>query len=261
MASLNTKLRKNQWFSANNCFCINASHPIDLDLLAQRCGLSYDRSYTVVMNNWRGITGRNELQSTPKRSTNNFRMLVPEFDSTRVYHPARDVYPYNSNVRSYAVEFRQDLVKSSDFVAIHVRGEKLGLREERIPGYFKSCLQKALTILRTELIKPNTTVMFFSDSNSITCHSSCRGARLVAKVFEQEQINQVQFDPYKYGSYISDKGFVAVVEQSLAAMAKDLILVGGGTFQAQLRTRFKSQSLSGKSYAICWEDSVKVKVM
>ena len=262
LTSLNAKLPRRQWFNVSNCFCINASHPTDPDILAQRCGISYDGSYTVVMNNWRGVTGSKELRTTPKGVVNNFRLFVPKFDSSHLLNPARDVYPYNSIVRLYAMHFRHDLVRSSDFVAVHIRGEKLGLRDKWIPGYFMSCWQKVLTVLQTNILRPSntTTVIFFTDSNSLTCHSNCRGARLVAEVFKQEGIKQVQFNPYSYGSPVSDKGLVAVVEQSLAAMAKHLVLLGGGSFQAQLRARFKSQSSSGKSYSICWEDSVEVQV-
>ena len=82
------------------------------------------------------------------------------------------------------------------------------------------------------------------------------GIAVSEDTLKKRHIQPVHYDPRKYGG-MQDQGYVALVEQSSIAHSKVLILVGGGSFQYQMKARFKQHNGTGRAlYSVCHTKNV-----
>ena len=247
-------------FAVKACYCVNASRAIYPNKLAEIIGIHGESDVSTVFNNWRGISGSDTIRTSPLGNLKNFRMFVPGSEKAHIPHSYTVVFPYSLYVRRNASSFIRSLNIEAEFVVVHLRSEKLGQRDKRINGYFARCWEEILRILQTDILlkHPNITVLYFTDYGSLgsnTCQRNCWGARITNEALAMNGLKASHFDPAKFNA-ISDSGFVALVEQSAMAMSQFLLLVGGGSFQTQIRQQFKSQPTAKRGYSVCWEDNI-----
>ena len=76
------------------------------------------------------------------------------------------------------------------------------------------------------------------------------GQKASMAILKDKHIHPVSYDPRKFGG-IKDQGYVALVEQLSMAQSDTLVLVGGGSFQEQIRKRFVQDGHGSQIYEIC----------
>ena len=247
-------------FTVKACYCVNASHAIYPDKLAEIIAIQGESDVSVVFNNWRGVSGSDAMQASAQGKLKNFRMFVPGSEKANIPHSYTDVFPYSLYVRKTASNFIHSLNGEAEFAVVHLRSEKLGQRDKRMNEYFEHCWAEVLRILQSDILSkhPNITVLYFTDCGllgSNTCLYNRRGHEKTNAALAKNGLKASHFDPAKFNA-ASDSGFVALVEQSAMAMSQFLLLVGGGSFQTQIRQQFKSQPTAKKGYTVCWEDNI-----
>lgn len=212
--------------------CVNGSHPTYSKEMADKCHIPReDRNVTVVFTDWRGLS-----------SKKNFRVFVPEADRVDMPHPSRDLYPYSSYIVSNASAFLLSVTNGMEFIGIHLRTEKLGQVNEG--GYFINCLRKSQAIkqnILSNFSNNNINVLYFADIGpfgSKSCTHKCLSNKFISSSFAMYEIKVTQYNPKLFGGIV-DSGFVAAVEQETLSRAKVLVLVGGGSFEAQVATRYR----------------------
>ena len=263
---LETQLAGHAPFHVGRCLCINASLVNEPKELLKKIGLQDDKEFTVIFNDWRGIANSDAPKHAPQGLLKNFRMFVPSSRISMWPHPSHNVMPTSSSVRGNATKFLKQLTAGKDFIAVHFRSEKLGQVGRRIPRFVETCFANVMK-LRNEILSRDSdsklVTFYFTDYGrfgSSTCRRSCNGAQQVHSQLTARRLRVTQFTPAKYKA-LSDSGFVAMVEQEVIASARTLILVGGGSFQSQIRQRFKKYRNKGVVYAACWDDTATYRLI
>ena len=229
-------------FTISRYCCVNGSHPTYREEMAQNCRIQSDGDVTVVFTDWRGLS-----------PVKNFRVFVPESKNVHLPHPSIDVYPYSSSVLRNASAFLNTVTSGSMFVGVHWRTEKLGQKGKK---YFLQCLKSAQqTILKIiSGLEGNIDVLHFSDTGpygSKSCVHNCLSIEFVRSSFSSNGITVTHYSPREFDG-IGDSGFVASVEQEALSRARALVLIGGGSFQSQLYTRYRDyQNSSHIMYKLC----------
>ena len=247
-------------FAVKACYCVNASHAIYPDKLAEIIAIQGESDVSIVFNNWRGVSESDTQKATPLGKLKNYRMFVPGSETALTPHSYTDVFPYSLYVKSNASNFIHSLTGEAEYAVVHLRSEKLGQRDERINGYFAQCWAEVKRILHSDIVPnhPNMSILYFTDYGllgSDTCLHNCRGARITNAALASDGLKASHFDPAKFNARL-ESGFVALVEQSAMAMSRFLLLVGGGSFQTQIRQQFKSQPTAKKGYTVCTDDKI-----
>ena len=227
--------------------CINGLEVTSRDIVRDKCGISdLKEDHTIVVTDWRGIS-----------SKLNFRLFLPEFESANI--PRDIIYPYSRKVEKNALDFLRSFANNKSVLFIHFRSEKLATMEPTIEDYFDQCVRKSLEIKESILSRNRSgayVVACFTDVSkhgSRSCRRrSCPGRMLMNVAVTKYKLNTISYDPRKFHGML-DSTFVAAVEQEAMSMADVLILVGGGSFQSQLRLRYMSNHNRQSSglYQIC----------
>lgn len=247
-------------FRLSHYWCINGTTQTTPQLIASQTGSQFDNA-TIIILNWRGIQTKSTIQFSAKgkhQLRRQFIMLPTlEMSQTRVFHPSQKVL-------KTSLQFTRNLTAGREFIGIHLRSEKLGQREMRIPDYIRDCLDQAINVkdsihkgLHTKLAE--IFVTDYGPFGSDSC-KNCRGARLVKKVLEDYGIQPTRFDPLRHG-VPPDSGFVSLVEMNTLLQSRYLILVGGGAYQKQMTMRIKTTGAYTDVYLVCWSDEIQVKKM
>lgn len=258
--------------------CVNASHTIQLSELITKAGLQ-DR-FSLITVTWRGMSEASLVKNSAMGEHLSQRVHMAGVTIQHPLSPSIVQMPVSSAVQGNASLLLLDRTGTRAFIGIHFRSEKLGQRNNRLPGFFKKCIEQALN-LRDNLIlmeKNSMRAMVFVDygkQGSNSCRN-CRGAKFLKRDLRERRITPVHFDSQRHNA-VSDAGFAAMVEMSALSKAKHLVLVGGGAFQKQTALEFKSQSMHGTDpvlqsqlqvnqkrrkrsvYRVCWEDLGRVK--
>lgn len=234
--------QRRKLFIRERYYCINMNHsssPVDL---ASRLGFSKERNLSVVVINWRGTTKEPRIHLSAKGTHLNNRILMTDICSlsNSLHVPIN----FSRSVLDTAHRFLQHMhLRRNKYVAVHIRSEKLFLRQGRFPGLVSRCVREALHTVgglqRRVGSKPPLPVIYFYDLGeygSETC-KTCRVIGQVKDILRRNGIAITHFDPKAY-NVTDDSGFVAAVEMESMARAKHLILVGGGAFQSQAAQRF-----------------------
>uniref|UniRef100_A0A1X7UT75 Uncharacterized protein n=1 Tax=Amphimedon queenslandica TaxID=400682 RepID=A0A1X7UT75_AMPQE len=229
-------------FIISHYCCINGSHPTYREEMAQNCRVPSDGDVTVVFTDWRGLS-----------PLKNFRVFVPEAKNINLPRPSIDVYPYSSSVLRNASAFLNAMTSGSEFVGVHWRTEKLGQKGNK---YFLQCLSSAQQIILKifDRLEGKINLLHFSDTGpfgSKSCLHNCLSNEFVTSSFSTNGITLTHYSPSVFDG-IGDSGFVASVEQEALSRARALVLVGGGSFQSQLYTRYRHyQKSSHIIYKVC----------
>ena len=243
-------------------FCINASSETTPKQLADKCQLNGNIS--VIVLNWRGLTEKRVIKASAKGIHKSQRLLISNLSLQEHPKGTNTILRHSWQVLGNTSLFLKSLKLSyAKFIGIHIRSEKLGIRDMRIENFTKKCLQRTLK-LRDQLIKdnPNIPTVVFTDYGPYGSDScfECRGAKTVQQFLQVYGITPVHFDPSIYNAY-QDSGFVAAVEMELLSKAQEIILVGGGAFQKQIALRIQKhkKQASNRAFHVCWDDKARIK--
>lgn len=239
-------------FSITGACCVNHSRITTPEEMLEKCGLSQLPNFTIVNTVWRGFSGI---------LTKKFRLIVPEQSLPSLRHPtpAIDAYPLNDAILKSSLKYFKSFTDGgNDFLAIHIRTAKVAMLDFRSKKRYSAKCMSIMWNLISNVQKKhkNLPVKYFVDYGPYGSHSFeiGLGKKISKKPFLQKKIVPLHYDPSKFGGW-ADQGYVALVEQNTIAMAKVLVLIGGGSYQDQILTRFKinhSNNKGGLAYKACW---------
>ena len=253
-------------FYIERYYCASMGHMLTPQDLAHKVGLSLraDQSSSVLIVNWRGMSDDSYFVGAKGTHSNN-RILMSNV-SHRV--PFIPIAQHSESVLQAAKWFIQYLgLTPGGYVGVHIRSEKLGLREPQVPGNTRKCLIRTLQVVRelASAQQANSTTVFVIDYgpySSDTCER-CKGGMAASRFLSERGIVTVSFRPKEIGAP-EDHGFVAAVETSMLERAKALVLCGGGAFQQQLKKRYlrrRSVRKSADVHEVCVDYRSTVQVM
>ncbi len=222
-----------------------------------------DQNESIIFVNWRGTSAQTVVVDTAKGSHPNNRIAMKSTCSTKKLSKQDNhgFIQHSQLVMSTTKHFLRDKgFDETDYIAVHVRSEKLGLREHRLPGSFNLCLEKLSATIDDLAATKNLSFVYITDYglySSDTC-KRCKSGMRVSEWTKKQGTEELKFDP-KSVSLPADSGLAAAVETNVLASAKYLIVCGGGAFQAQVVTNFHAlhgdSNTESRLYSICTEES------
>lgn len=219
---------------------------------------------SIIIINWRGLGKTQVIKNSVKGLHLNNRIAM--FNTCRQHFSTnwRDLISYSTLVEQTARQFAASLgLSPADmFAAVHIRSEKLGLREPRMTGVTTMCFDKLMRLKRS-MTQENPSVKFFyftdySPYSSDTCKNNCKGSKEIKQSLIGENITATFFDPAHFNLTI-DSGFAAAVESQFLASANFLFLCGGGGYQTRISARFQDMRHSNDRhkdiFKVCTDDN------
>lgn len=221
---------------------------------------------TIFIVNWRGLGKGKLVRNSAKGLHTNNRIAM--FNGCR-HHLGitwQNLVAYSPQVEQTARDFAASLGLSpaEKFVAVHIRSEKLGLREPRLPGVTTACFQELLR-QKEKIVQehPSLRVVYLADYSpysSDTC-KRCKGSKDIKLLLWARNIQTTYFDPAHLNATVVDSGFAAAVESHFLASSSFLLLCGGGGYQNQVAARFERLKFKTHStdrdkefFRVCAED-------
>lgn len=264
LASYQSQTPKNP-FHIGKYWCVNMSAFSSPQESALKMEFGTDGA-TIVVVNWRGLGKGKFVRNSVRGFHMNNRIAMFNACKHHLSTSWRNVISYSPLVEQTAKRFSASLGLSpgDKFAALHIRSEKLGLREPRMPGVTVACFDELMR-LKQGVVQEHPSLKFvyitdYSPYSSDTC-KRCRGSRDIKQFFLDRNINITYFDPARFNVTV-DSGFAAAVESHFLASASFLFLCGGGGYQNQISTRFDDLKyetrLTDKEktvFRICNEDS------
>ena len=229
-------------FRVDKYWCVNMSTFTTPQESAElmHFGASSD-DLSVVVVNWRGIGKGQVVKNSAKGVHLNNRVAMFNTCNKHLSVGWRNLISYSPLVLEAVQQFTKSLgiLPTDAYAAVHIRSEKLGLRDLRLPQVTKTCFTE-LTRLVDSLARDNPSLKFFyftdyAPYSSDTC-KNCRGAREIRKHLSERNIHNTYFDPLHF-NLTTDHGFAAAVESQFMASADFLFLCGGGGYQSQISAR------------------------
>ena len=199
---------------------------------------------TIFIVNWRGLGKGKMVHNSAKGPHANNRIAMFNSCKHHLSTTWQNLVAYSPQVERTSRDFATSLGLSprEKFVAIHIRSEKLGLREPHLPGATAACFKELLR--RKERVTqehPSLRVVYLTDYSpysSDTCRR-CKGSRDVKLLLRASNIQTTYFDPARLNATVVDSGFAAAVESHFLASSSFLFLCGGGGYQNQVAARFE----------------------
>ena len=240
-------------FELHSACCLNHMHIIKTPQeIADACGFANNDHLTIVFTVWRGYS------NIP---TKKFRLITEVSSLFDKPSPGKDSYPLSTGVISNSSAFVKSLSCKSDskLIVIHLRTAKLAMMGGGM-ATFRTCFKKTENVLK-ELTSNCSQIgtcgnracyRYFVDYGEFGSHSYevKLGQKASTGLLQEKHITPVSYDPRKFGG-MKDQGFVALVEQLSMAQSDILILVGGGSFQEQIRKRFIQDGRGSRVYEVC----------
>ena len=252
-------------FRVMKYWCINMSEFSTPQQSAAKMQFEGNDDVTIIIVNWRGMGSKQVIKNSVKGLHSNNRIAM--VNTCRHFSGNRISYSQLVKKTSQLFAASLGITHGDTFAAVHIRSEKLGLREPRMPGVTKKCFEELMrkkNILAKE--HPSLKFVFFTDYgpySSDTCRN-CRGSRDVRKYLYKRGIEPIHFEPSNF-NVTFDSGFAAAVESQFLTSASHLFLCGGGGYQNQIATRFQDSThkmttastigLQRRIYRVCNSDS------
>ena len=239
-------------FQLHKYFCINMTGTgLTPRLLASRTDIDRD-NVAVVIINWRGTSNGSRVESSSKGPHSSNRIVVRDVECL---HPKPLRFEFSPSVVAATERFMNKVgVANGEFMAVHFRSEKMLLRQSRFPRLLPNCVNEALQA-RDEMLSElgvsgaGLKILYFADVGTFgseTC-KKCKSIAEMKHLTGKYRIKLSHFSPSDYKLPL-DRGFVGAVEMSLMSHASHMILVGGGSFQMQLKMKFeRNQQLLSKA--------------
>ena len=250
-------------FKIAKYFCVNMSVMNTPESLSSKVHLGNpDLNESVIVVNWRGTAAQAVLTNTAKGAHPNNRIAMDSSCKLKRMSKAQAPILHSPLVLSTTKRFIEaNGLLDGNYVAVHIRSEKMGIREPRFRGAFKKCLEKlSYAIDHLPIKQENLSLIYITDYgpySSDTCRHCSSGSHVV-KWIKSQNAEQLQFDPTEYG-LPADSGLAAAVEANVLAFAKYLVVCGGGAFQAQVVEKFHREhrhtNARRRITRVCTEDS------
>ena len=238
-------------FRAVKAVCVDAYGGFSFKDLNKAVTMSGGRKLTIVLPNWHGLT------TVPS----NYTYYVNDSD----FHVVRNVppcdpytFPHASLVVKAAEKFRISLNLSNQFIAIHIRIERLLQNDAKQQGYWDKCMdrfQLVVQALKAKYSNNAIAIHDYSKYGSSTCvvgpKSKCTNAKdAIVRRLKTWGVQTVSYDPAVFNRP-TDSGFVALVEKELMASADHLLVVGGGWYQKGIIAMFKERQGRKQLFSLC----------
>ena len=243
----------NYTFRADKAICVDGSQfsmqEVKRAVIGDRPG---SEQLTVVMPTWRYV----------KNVSNKYYYYDPSSrdptDSCGV-----DNLPHASLVLQSAEEFQKSLGLPIRFLGIHIRIEWLVIANNKRPGYMEKCLSTTQAIVKGLMKKYDITsksIVAINDysnygSASLDCARSinCVQDQLRKQIVDRLEtwgVRTIAYDPSSFEKPLH-RGFVSLVEKEFLSNANYLLVVGGGVYQASIRSMFAEKHGTGQLYTLC----------
>ena len=265
--SLNAELNSHQSLVPQNQFrvvrywCVNMTRFTTPQESALEMEFGLKGGASIIIINWRGLGKTQVIRNSVKGLHLNNRIAM--FNTCRRHFSTnwRDLISYSTLVEQTAQRFAASLGLSpaDKFAAVHIRSEKLGLREPRMAGVTTMCFDKLMSLKRS-MMQDHPSVKFFyftdySPYSSDTCKNNCKGSKEIRQSLIGVNITTTFFDPAHFNLTI-DSGFAAAVESQFLASANFLFLCGGGGYQTRISARFQDSKNRHKDiFKVCTDDN------
>ena len=233
---LNTEAHKQsaKQFIIKKCCYVLAAHGTSPHEISSLCGFNLLDRKTILIDQWRGYNDRRW-----------FRVIMKNF---LVSHPSPwTPLPYSKKVtKTSTVLLKKHLGKSSNmkFVGVHLRSEKIKLRASNNVTIINQCFEKVYQL--SHEIASNYSgipVIYFGDGYS----HAVFGKQLSKNNIAILQCNR-NVPPKE-----RNLAFDALVEQDMVSRAEVLIMLGGGSFQMQILSRYYTFPNARLAYQVCDE--------
>lgn len=255
-----------QPFTVHRYFCVNLTHGLISTNLESDIK-HHSGNTTIVVINWRGTTNTSFIKSSAKGAHASKKTIMHERCSDKA-SPKLHQVRFSQKVLSASEKFKQELgIGDEQYVVVHIRTEKMFLRQSRFPRLLKNCIIEGLQ-KRDEFLsrqKERIKVLYFDDTGAFgsqTC-KNCKGTGEYLRVLEGYKLSVSHFLPSHY-NFPLDSGFVAAVEMNVMSHASHLILIGGGAFQNQLHLHYEDNQVDSnrktKAIRVCSTDQQAAEV-
>ena len=255
-SNLNSRLEKltesrTKPFHPHQYYCINMNYTLTPESLATTVGIGKG-NVSIVVINWRGTSSGGVVHSSARGSHASNRIAMKDGCFENKPHTPFTVQ-FSPSVLRAADGFMQTLgLVDQQFMVVHLRSEKLTIRQGRFPRLLQNCVIEGLQ-MRDDILdrerrgrgEGGVRVLYFSDIGpfgSETCRN-CKAVEQVKRLFEKYRIEMTHFSPAQF-DLPQDGGFVAAVEMTVMSRASHVILIGGGAFQGQVEVRYLERQLS-----------------
>lgn len=206
---------------------------------------------TIVFASWRGCGFANCSVHFDRRNSklSAFRFgILTENTFTQSLSLGQFHLLQNEDVKRTAQLYLKKLGIKKPFLSIHLRTERLikhGIWM-KVPSNWKCCLDNLKAILKTltDKFPPQQTLVITDYSSYGT--DGCRTGVLCKPEMVRAVISRVKSFNLTIASYqpksgsIWNSGFVSLVEMNMLSLGAELVLAGGGGFQAILKSAFLS---------------------
>ena len=224
-------------------WCVNMSVFSTPQESAQKMEFGSDEDVTIIVVNWRGLGNKQVIKSSVKGRHMNNRVAMFNTCKQRSITNWKNLITYSPLIFQTVEQFAASLKlkKEEPFAVVHVRSEKLGLREPRLPGVTSACFEELMQ-LTDKLARKHPSMKFiyitdYGPYSSDTCRK-CRGSKDVRRFLLKRNITPLYFEPSRF-NLTNDTGLAAAVESQFISSASFLFLCGGGGYQNQIASRFQ----------------------
>ena len=254
-------------FTVFKYICVNMSVLMTPQQLGTMVDIPSSGDMSVVIVNWRGTSKNTVINNAAKGAHLNRRISMANVCQVNILSGlVAEVLPHSSLVSETVGAFANTvgLSEGQEFIAVHLRSEKIGLRESRFPKALEICIGELMTV-RTQLANshPDMNIIDFTDFgpySSDTC-KNCWSSKTARKMYIKLGIKPVHFDPILFDVPI-DRGFASAVDIDLLASSSYLVLCGGGAFQSQVARRFlASGKTDDRLIQVCVTDTAVADVL
>lgn len=224
-------------------WCINMSVFSTPQESAAKMEIGSDEDVTIIIVNWRGLGSKQVIKSSVKGLHMNNRIAMFNTCKQHIFINWKNILTYSPLILQTARQFAASLrLKQEEiFAVVHIRSEKLGLREPRLPRVTEACFEELMRLTQNLAgSHPLMRFIYITDYgpySSDTCRK-CRGSKDVKRFLHKKNITPSYFEP-SYFNMTNDTGFAASVEAQFMSSASFLFLCGGGGYQNQIATRFQ----------------------
>lgn len=226
-------------FHTHQYYCLNMSRGFTPGSLASNISLKQG-NVSIVVINWRGTSNGGVVRASAKGIHLSNRIIIRDRCLNNSHSKPLGIL-FSRNVLSSSERFKRELgVLNNQYIVVHIRSEKMFLRQARFPRLLHNCVHEGLEV-RDKLLSESVgeEVLYFGDIGPFgteTC-KNCRAIGQFKRVLTKYKVELTHFYPSQY-NLLADNGFVAAVEMTLMSHASHLILIGGGAFQSQLQLQF-----------------------
>ena len=239
----------------NSEVCVNPLNLYHTEFLENEI---FRNTKCVVLSEWRGLGDDANLRL-------NLHPSAPPSHSFLIQYRLE----LSEIILSEARTFVKMELKSSVFLAVHVRAEKLLVPSFMAMERLGTCLEilvEGVALMRSQLGIQNVFLLAdFGKHGSGTLPKNHTAKLTTLHGDLVKSLNATCYHPNSQSrAYLADRGVVALIEMTIASLSNHLVTVGGGSFQDWLVSKFlRNNRRQGSVLKICtktWRFKFKSKL-